>query len=123
MEDRAREPVFPVKFINLTSEETLEFDSLQEMCDYLEFWDTDDPLDAEEALILDRYNRRVKLFIEGMNTRVFDLYDEVSIPEDELERMILQQRQHWLDYFKEKSERSFWSRLRRLFSLLWKKNE
>jgi len=88
-------PIFPLRWISLIDNEEDDFSNIDEMLRELEFWDTDDPADAEEALILDRYNRRVRLKIEAMRLLLLELYDSIPLSEEKIHQIVQQSRQRW----------------------------
>ncbi|GIV08909.1 MAG: hypothetical protein KatS3mg019_1000 [Fimbriimonadales bacterium] len=90
-----KEPLFPLRLINLTNGEEQLFSTFEEAADGLEIWDTDDPTYAEDYLLLDGKNRRVRLALEGIHLRVFELYDTHPLPEEAIARQVAQARKRW----------------------------
>jgi hypothetical protein len=100
-------PIFPLRLISLTDDTVREFSTLDEALGWLEIWDSDDPTYAEDALILDRYNRRVRLKIEGMRLLLLELYDPTPLSEEIIHQIVEQSRQRW----QASRGKSFWARL------------
>ena len=111
------EPVLPLTWISLTDDERQEFTTIEAAGEWLEIWDTDDPAYAEEALILDRYNRRVRLKVEGMRPLLFELYDPNPLSEETIRQIVEQSRQHW----QVGQGKSFWACLWQRLTLLLKR--
>ena len=88
-------PIFPLRLISLTDDTVREFSTLDEALGWLEIWDSDDPTYAEDALILDRYNRRVRLKVEGMRLLLLELYDPTPLSEEIIHQIVQQSRQRW----------------------------
>jgi len=109
-----RHPAFPLRWISLIDDEEEEYSSVEEMVYSLEEWDTDCPLDSREGLILDRYNRMVRVKISGMRLVLMELYDPIPIEEEQLSLLIEQSRRQW----QERRERSVWARLCRWLPFL-----
>jgi len=109
-----RLPAFPLRWISLIDDEEEEYSSVEEMVYSLEEWDTDSPLDSREGLILDRYNRMVRVKISGMRLVLMELYDPIPIEEEQLSLLIEQSRRQW----QERRERSVWARLCRWLPFL-----
>lgn len=111
------EPVFPLVAISLLDEAAWQFSSIEEIGHQLEVggeWDTDDPQYAQEMLILDYYNRRVRLKVSRLRVERCELYDPEPLSEDEISQMVKEARkrasQSW---HRRKQGQALWRRFRK----------
>jgi len=95
MVEKSEAPQFPIKFINFTCEEEQLYHNIEELVVYHQEWDTEDPQYAEEGLFIDSVNRRVRLMVEGMDVKRFELYDAEPVPSDQLIQLIQSSRALW----------------------------
>lgn len=108
---RTNQPLFPLKVIHLDDGLTVELNDLKEVGTHLEFYDSDDPEDRQEVLVLDREGRPVRIFVYALEVKRCELYDITSLSEEDITHVIEAARQKRI----EAQKQSVLMRLYKLF--------
>ncbi len=124
MESLPDVPVFPLRVIDLTaSSEDSYFHNREDLGCTLEVggeWDTDDPEMAEEALVLDAHNRRVRLKVHRCEVQVCELYDSRVWSEAEIKAFVDAMRNQWYQKQTNLKKQNWFCRIMGRLGRLWK---
>ncbi len=102
------QPLFPLRVIHLDIGETVELNDLDDVATYLEFYDSDDPEDSKDVLVLDREGRRVRVVVDELEVKRFELYDEPPLSEEEISRIMEEARRAYEE--EQRARREAWER-------------
>ncbi len=107
------QPLWPLRVIHLDDGLVVELNDLDDAGTYLEFYDSDDPKDSEEVLVLDRAGRRVRIVVDMLEVKRLELYDAPPLSEEEISRIIEEGRRRYEEERKKYEEA-------RQRSILWR---